>query len=249
MKAIYGLLIVVGLMFGSCNEDTNTPGTGSVQLEMKATTSLSKMSSSGRRMATGLIFRQVVVGVTELEFETPEENEQEDIEDSQDGDDDGEDDNEEVEFAGPFVVDLIAGTSTPDFGVANILPGTYEELEIEIGPVLDSGNSIFVAFDIPRDGQDTLKVQYSFSGEIEIEIEREAGFQIDGGALSQMLVLLNLDSLVNGVDFSQAVVDADGVIRLNDTSNSSLADVIDSNFDTAIEGGEDEDHDDEIDED
>lgn len=249
MKAIYGLLIVVGLMFGGCNDDDNTPGTGNVQIEMKATTSLSKMSSSGRTMATGLIFRQVIVGVTELEFETSEENEQEDAEDAQDGDDDGEDDNEEVEFAGPFVVDLIAGTSTPDFGEASILPGTYEELEIEIGPVLDNGHSIFITFDIPRDGQDTLKVQYSFSGEIEIEIERDAGFQIDGGTLNQMLVLLNLDSLVNGVDFSQAVVDADGIIRLNETSNSSLADVIDSNFDTAIEGGEDEDHDDEIDED
>ncbi|HET9487617.1 MAG TPA: hypothetical protein VFO54_09285, partial [Chryseosolibacter sp.] len=128
MKTIYGILFVSALMLSSCNED-NTPGAARVEVEMKATSSLSKISASGRGMATGLIFRQVVLGVTELEFETLEENEAEDVTDGQDGDDDGENDNEEIEFDGPFEVDLIAGTSTPDFGVANIAPGIYEEME------------------------------------------------------------------------------------------------------------------------
>ena len=246
MKTIYGILFVSALMLSSCNED-NTPGAARVEVEMKATSSLSKISASGRGMATGLIFRQVVLGVTELEFETLEENEAEDVTDGQDGDDDGENDNEEIEFDGPFEVDLIAGTSTPDFGVANIAPGIYEEMEMEIGPVLDNGNSVFIAFDIPREGQDTLKIQYAYTGEIEIEIEHEGGFQIDGGALNPMLILLDLDSLMSGIDFSQAIADSDGIIRLNNTSNSSLADIIDSNFDSALEGGEDKDHDDEID--
>lgn len=249
MKTVFGVLIAVALVLGSCNEDDNTPGAAKVELEMKATTSLSKMSASGRTMATGLIFREVLVGVTELEFETEEENETEDIEDAQDGDDDGEDDEEEIEFEGAFVVDLIAGTSTPDFGMAEVLPGVYEEIEIEIGPVLDNGKSVFMAFDVPRDGQDTLKVEYSYSGEMEIEIEREAGFTIGTGGLNQMLVLLDLDALVGSIDFSQATVDGDGIIRLNETSNSTLADIIDSSFDTAMEGGKDDDDDDEIDED
>ncbi len=248
---LYALLILVGFMGAlvSCSEN-DTPTAANVKLEMKATTSLSKINGSGRSMASGLVFHEVLLGVTELEFETQEEDQSEEDHDAEDGEDhDGEDENEEIEFEGHFVVDLINGTSTPDFGVADILPGLYEEIEIELGPVLEHGNSIYIAFELPREGQDTLKIEYSNSDEIEIEIEREAGFQLDGGVLNQMLVLFDLDSLFAGIDFNQAIVDADGVIRINETSNADLASLIEANHDNVLEAGEDEDGDDEIDED
>ena len=91
-------------------------------------------------MASGLVFSEILIGVTELEFETLEEDQREEEDDAYDGDHrDGEMENEEIEFEGEFVVDLIHGTSTPDFGIADILPGLYEEMEIEIGPVLEGG--------------------------------------------------------------------------------------------------------------
>lgn len=83
------------------------------------------------------------------------------------------------------MVDLIHGTSTPDFGVAEILPGLYEEMEIEIGPVLDGGKSVLIAFEIPRQDAEPLRVEYSYSGELEIEIERDSGFHLDGGSLTR----------------------------------------------------------------
>lgn len=246
---IFGFPVIAALALGSCNEN-DTPAAAKVQLEMKATTSLSKISASGRSMATGLIFREILVGVTELEFETLEENILEEENDAHDGEDhDGESENEEIEFEGQFVVDLIQGISTPDFGAAEILPGLYEEMEIEIGPVLDSGNSVFIAFEIPQEGADTLRIEYSSSSEIEIEIERDAGFHLDGGSLHQMLILFDLDSLFAGIDFSQAIADTDGVIRINEASNADLALLIESNLDSALDAGEDHDGDDEIDED
>ncbi len=248
MKTILGVFTVIGLVLISCN-DSNTPGTASVQLEMKATTSLSKISASGRRMASGAIFREVLLGVTELEFESAEENQVEAENDAHDGDSDGEAENEKVEYEGSYIVDLINGTSTPDFGVADVLPGNYKEMEINLGPVLDGGNSMLVALDIPRDGADTLKIEFSTSAELQLELEREEGFQLDGGALNQMLVLFNLDSLIDNIDFSQATVDADGVIRINESSNTDLALQIASNFHHSMEAGEDHDHDEEIDED
>ncbi|MEO5600935.1 MAG: hypothetical protein ABIR06_08415 [Cyclobacteriaceae bacterium] len=248
-KNILGFFIAAGIVLGSCNEN-DAPATAKVQLEMKATTSLSRISASGRGMATGLIFREILVGVTELEFETLEENELEEENDTQDGENhDGENENEEIEFEGPFVVDLIQGTSTPDFGVADLLPGLYEEMEIEIGPVLDGGISLFIALDLPREGADALKIEYSNSNEMEIEIERDAGFHVDGGALNQFLILFDLDSLFLSIDFNQAVVDADGIIRINASSNAYLAALIEANLTHALEAGEDEDGDDEIDED
>ncbi|HEX8041911.1 MAG TPA: hypothetical protein VF490_22350 [Chryseosolibacter sp.] len=248
MKTILGVFVALGAVLISCN-DSNTPGTAGVQLEMKATASISKISASGRSMATGAIFRQVLLGVTELEFESAEENQVEAENDAHDGDGDGEAENEKVEYHGSYVVDLIKGTSTPDFGIADLLPGTYEEMEINVGPVLDSGKSILVAFDIPRSGADTLKIEFSTSAELQLELERDAGFQLDGGALNQMLVLFNLDSLIENIDFSQAVVDADGIIRINEHSNTDLALHLASNFYHSMEAGEDHDHNEEIDED
>lgn len=246
---IFGFLIIVAIALESCNEN-DAPSAAKVQLEMKATTSLSKISASGRSMATGLIFREILIGVTELEFETLEEDHSEEENDARDGEDhDGEAEDEEIEFEGQFAVDLIHGTSTPDFGVADILPGVYEEMEIEVGPVLEGGISVLIAFEIPQQGADTLKVLYTNNSEIEVEIERDAGFHLDGGSLHQMLILFDLDSLFAGIDFNQAVVDADGVIRINETSNADIALLIEANLDSALDAGEDHDGDDEIDED
>ncbi len=247
---LYGLLVLVVLMGALISCESDAPTAANVNLEMKATTSLSKINGSGRGMATGLVFHDVLLGVTELEFETQEEDQSEEDHDSEDGEDhDGEDENEDIEFEGHFVVDLIHGTSTPDFGVADLLPGLYKEIEIALGPVLEHGNSIFIAFELPREGEETVKIEYSSSAEFEIEIEREAGFQLEGGHLNQVLVLLDLDALFSGIDFNHAVIDADGVIRINESSNANLAALIETHLGNVLEAGEDDDDDGEIDED
>jgi hypothetical protein len=64
-----------------------------------------------------------------------------------------------------------------------------------------------------------------------------------------MLILFNLDVLFGNIDFSQAVADADGIIRIHSTSNEDLASLIAANIHAAFEGGEDHDGDDHIDED
>ena len=246
---VVAFLIACSIVLGGCTE-SDAPAAANLQLQMKASTSLSKISSSGRRTASGLLFNEVFIGVTELEFETLEEDQREEEDDAHDGDGhDGEMENEEIEFEGEFAVDLIHGTSTPDFGSAEILPGLYEEMEIEIGPVLEGGKSVYIAFEIPRQDADPLRFEYSYSGELEIEIERDAGFHLEGGSLNQMLVLVDLDLLFANIDFSQAVADADGIIRINSNSNADLASLIAANLDVIFEAGEDHDGDDHIDED
>lgn len=249
MKMRVLLMLIVGsLWVGGCNNDE--PTAEGIKLQMRAVTSQSTIN--GRTSATGLKFSQILLGVRELEFETLEEDDLEDSNDDIDGDnDDGEDDNEEVEFEGSFVVDLINGTSTPDFGLASVQPGIYEEIEIEMGTILENNNSIFIAFSYtPDGGGSAVQVEFSSQEEIEFEIEDETtGFQLDANALTNMLVLLDLDALFSGIDLSTAVADEDGVVRINDSSNSGITQQILSNLEDACDAGEDDDNDGDIDED
>lgn len=243
---VLAVILGLSLVIQSCSN--NEPGLADVRLEMKATTGLSTIN--GRMAETGLVFTDIMVGVTEIEFETKEENEYEDGDDYEDEDDDGEDDNEEIEFEGKYVVDLIAGTSTPDFGIADIKPGLYEEIEIEMGPILDGGLTIFIAFDYTPDGAtEAMKFEFYTSAELEFEIEDENGFLLDEGAINQMLVLMDLDALFAELDFSGVTADADGIVRINSNSNVALAAQIILNLGEAMDCGEDEDNDGEIDDD
>jgi hypothetical protein len=239
-STVLTLFIGLAILLQSCNN--SDPGLSDIKLTMKATTTLSTINHSGRLANTGLVFTEVVIGVTEIEFETFEENEAED--------DDGEDDNEEVEYEGNYVVDLIAGTSNPDFGQADIAPGIYEEMEIELSPILEGDITMFVAFDYTPDGAvDPVRYEYSTDAEMEYELEPEGGFFLDEGALNQMLVLIDLDAMFANIDLNTATADIDGVVRINGSSNADLAAQIASNLEDVMEGGEDEDGDGEIDDD
>lgn len=244
---IMAFVLALGLTLESCTSDD--PSLARVDLNMKATATGSSFTS-GRLAVTDLEFTEVRVGVTEMEFETLEEDEAEDSDDFDDLDGDGEDDNEEVEYEGEFIVDLIAGTSNPDFGITDLAPGLYEEMEVELEPIMEDGNTMFVAFNYtPEGANEAIRFEYSNKYEIEFEIEDEAGFQIDEGALNQMLILFDLDALFADVDLSAASADTDGVVRINASSNAEIARAIEANFEACIEGGEDEDGDGEYDDD
>ncbi len=240
-------LMILGTVLQSCS-DSDDPSATRVDLEMKATTSLSTLKS-GRTKNSGLEFQEVLIGVTELEFETLEEDDAEENGEYDDEDGDGEDDNEEVEFEGRFVVDLINGTSTPDFGVSTVVPGVYEEIEIEMEPILEGGNTMFIAFEFTPEGADPVNVEYSNKYDLEFEIERDAGFTLDDGALNRILIIFDLDALFDGVDLNTASADTDGVVRINENSNADLADIIENNLDDVLEAGEDDDDDGDIDDD
>lgn len=251
------LLLAMIAILQSCGND-NDPAFAPVEVQMKATTTQSSIKN-GRTMNADLTFNEVLIGVTELEFETLEEDEMEDSEsetedesddnDEVENEDDSDDDNEEVEFEGEFVVDLINGTSTPDFGIADLAPGIYKEIEIEMEPILEGGNTIFISFEFTNLDEEVVTVEYSNSAELEFEIESESGYVLDEGATNHILVLLNLDSLFEGIDLNGALADEDGIVRINSSSNADLAAAIAANLDQVFEAGEDDDEDGEFDDD
>ena len=119
-----------------------------------------------------------------------------------------------------------------------------------MGPILEGGNTLFVVIEYLPDGaSEPFIIEYSNKEELEIEFERDSGFRLEEGNISQLLVLLDLDMLFAGIDFNTADVDSDGTIRINANSNSDLASKISANFEKALDAGEDEDGDDDIDDD
>lgn len=66
------LILIIGsaLLIQSCNN--NVPALADIKMTRKATTALSAINSTGRVMNTGLVFTDVMLGVTEIEFEAAE---------------------------------------------------------------------------------------------------------------------------------------------------------------------------------
>lgn len=245
--AVMAFFVALSVLLQSCSESED-PAMAKGKVQMKATTSESTISSAGRTAASGLVFHQVLLGVRELELES----EQEILIEAgvSVGDDDNGDDDYEIEFEGQFVVDLIAGTSNPDFGIADIAPGLYKEIEIKTGTYLENGNSVFVVFEYtPAGASESVVVEYSSNAEFEFEVESHSGFQFSGGDLTSILVLINLDELVGGINFEGATADDDGVVRINSSSNVSIANEIKANLHVCMKAGEDDDDDDKFDDD
>ena len=215
----------------SCGDE---PLPGGLILDMKAVGSQSSIGA--RRSATGMEFSKIMIGLVKLELETENENEQERERGEEDLD-------EEIEFKGPYKVNLITGESAPEFGKSLTAPGVYTEIEFKLGPVLDQGKTIDMAFTM--DGKN-----YEITSEIdrlEIELEQSEGFKVEENLLNTVLVQINLDILFANVDLSSATADQDGVIRINEESNASILEALLDAFDDSCDGGKDEDDDDKID--
>jgi hypothetical protein len=240
-KTKFLTLAIAIFLFASCGEDVD-PTQGEAKIVMKAQTELGTINPGARVAATEIEFKEARIGVTEIELELLYATRPDDDDDDDDYDDD------EIEFEGQFTVDLLKGTSTPDFGIADLLPGTYEEIEIDIEPIMDDGNSVFLAFQYKMQADsEPVMVEISSKKEIDIEIEKKSGIEFSGGSLSQILILFDLDKILSGIDFSKANVDSDGVIRINSSSNSGMLSSVLSNFYTSCKAGKDDDGDFEFD--
>ncbi|WOK07210.1 hypothetical protein RT717_01065 [Imperialibacter roseus] len=239
---LVALMAFAVVLIQSCGEDENIPTGAQTGFEMRAVTGTTG-STSGRVANTGYTFTEVFAGVTEIELETLEDNLEEE--------ENGEDENEEVEFEGNFVINLLTGTSEPDFGLSELLAGVYQEVEVEFENILEGDKTLIVNFNFTAEGAtEPTYVEFSTSEEFELEIENEAGFVLDGGTVNSILVTLDLEVLFASIDFSSLVADEDGVIRINENSNSDLMHEIVEKLEEALEAEEeDEDDEDENDED
>ena len=276
MKNLLVAITFILLIVTSCGENVD-PAKGDINIQMKAVTELAAINANARTAEMDIEFTEVILGVTEIELEgwsdyDDDHNGSSDDDSDDNGDDDGDDDHSgsnhddsdddsdddgddnsdyhddfEIEFEGRFVVDLLNGTSDPDFGISSVFPGEYKELEIKVSPILDDGNSISIKFNIKQEGSDPLLVELSTSKAFELEIEHDGGIQVDVSSINQILVLFDLDEILANLDLSSLDPDEDGVVRINENSNSAALLSIWQSFHYAFDACEDNDDDDEFD--
>ena len=225
MKLLLAALIVV--YAGSCTKITDT----GITLKIKGISTLPLLKKS--TAVEGYTFSEALMGIKEIEIE------------AESADDESDDyDDMEYEFEGKYVIDLLTGTSSPDLGLADLQPGTYNELEAETAQILDGGNTLIVKGTYTDASQNAYTFEFSTDDEIELEIESDEGFVLIEGEVLDMIVNIYLPMFFEGVDFSTATENADGVIIINDSSNSSLAWKINNNIDHVAEIEIDDDDDD-----
>ena len=256
MKNLLVAITFILLIVTSCGDNVD-PAKGDINIQMKAVTELAAINANARTAEMDIEFTEVILGVTEIELEGWSDHDNDysgsNHDDSDDDSDDDGDDNSdyhddfEIEFEGRFVVDLLNGTSDPDFGISSVFPGEYKELEIKVSPILDDGNSISIKFNIKQEGSDPLLVELSTAKAFELEIEHDGGIQVDVSSINQILVLFDLDKILANLDLSSLDPDEDGVVRINENSNSAALLSIWQSFHYAFDACEDNDDDDEFD--
>lgn len=139
---------------------------------------------------------------------------------------------DEIFFSGPFIVDLMTGTSVPPLEL--IIPsGVYHELQLKLVP-LDPLSTMLPAGDILLGNSMVIEASYDVAGETtkrfriilsfdhEIKFESDAGLTISEASPVNGLILgLNVNSWFTGIDIGAcfasgaATQDADGVFIID----------------------------------
>ena len=196
---------------------------------------------------------QIELDQDDSEVDTPEEEEQA---------------NSETEYTGPFVIDILNGTSDPELPYVELLPGTYNEIKLKLAKVeegqLDSsdplfGNSIYLegtysgpyaagtAVDMP--------IYISIDDDTEFELtgtDTSEGFVIDEGVVNEIIIAArmvkwfafnNSETNSNSVLFSNAVSSDSTTIVLDSTENTTIYEVVLKNIKESADYGEDDDGD------
>ncbi len=227
----------------ACNND-DEPGKAEVRLTIGAERAVSGLNQG--RVAEHIEITGAWIGIEKIELESEDETddmnddsengddengEDNGDDDGDDGDDDdGDDDENEYNFTGPYIIDLLGGTSDPELPLAEIAPGTYHEAEAELIPVVEDSLSVLI-----QGNYGDTPFMFLWENTEDFEVESETGFELSADMLYDLLITIDLHALFDGIDFDQALINVDGEIIFSKDSNRDLADIIEENIESASE--------------
>lgn len=217
MKTTFKLMLAVTMIISmaSCSKSNDT----GISLSIKGTTTLPLIKKSAQTQ--GFIFSQALLGIKNIEIKKEDEM-------LDNGD-------MNFDFPGNYTVDLLAGTTSPAIGFSDFLPGTYNKFESKTAAILNGGKSFIINGTYTDGGGTVYTFEFSTSGEVKFEFESDTAFVLTEGTVVNMLININLPLLFEGVDFSKAVQNGDGIIIINETSNAGLVEKILGNIDNVAE--------------
>ncbi|MEN8117045.1 MAG: hypothetical protein ABFS16_08710 [Bacteroidota bacterium] len=234
MKIIVKVFIVLLLAgFMACEKQDSE--IGAIDLDIKAYNGESGLIvlKSGTVMDTLGIDSAVII-LEKIEIKLQDELEEDDMDDEESEENKQEEENEYY-LEGPYVIDLLAATNEPEFPVVVTTPGIYTKFEAELYVPEDLGYSLYISGTCTMEGSGEQKFIYTYSQTEDFKAENPDGFEIADDMITQVMVMVNMEHLFEGVDFSQAIVDGDDIVRINKDSNNDLADIIEENLENASE--------------
>ncbi len=223
--------ILMLLVFISCEKQKSE--TATVDLGFIALNGTVELKSATKgEVLEGLEIDSAVIILEKIELKLQGIDEEDDIE----GEDET-DDQDEFLYTGPYVIDILAGKSKPDLPLVEVVPGTYTKFEAELYVDEERGHCVYIsgAYTTSDTEPKEFKFIYTYSQTEDFKVENPDGFEITEDMINNVWVMLDLGSLFEGVNFSQAVIDEDGFIRINKDSNRDIADIIEMNLENASE--------------
>ena len=162
-----------------------------------------------------------------------------------------------VEFEGPFVVDLLTNVSRPNVAEIGIEPGTYCRLELrmdrmeedELPAAVDPSEDI-VGRSLIVEGQrgDGVPFVAYLEADSEFKIQSPNGFAIGTNPEEDLLVVFRLADWFAGIDLDAADVES-GVVTLSEGKNQTLLEDLIHNVKKSAELFRDNDADGRLDDD
>ncbi|MEA2042780.1 MAG: hypothetical protein U9N85_09545 [Bacteroidota bacterium] len=202
-QTIFLTATILIFIISSCKNDENANAKFSVK--QKETTLKSTKSET-------FDFTKALIGISEIDFEIEPDSEDQDF-----------------EYEGKFQFDILTGTSSPAISSVEIAPGTYHELEIDVDNVLTSGKSIEIFG--TYNGIKSAQFEFTSTLNEDYDVQNTTGIKATTDETVNFVLYLDLEALFDGVDFTAADVDNDNIIRINASSNSDLASIIENNLD------------------
>jgi hypothetical protein len=227
--ATAGLMILAVI---SCSKNTTDTVIG---LTFKGVTTL-PAGAKGVEAVSPYTFTEALMGIKEIEIKRKEEHlhdtlvPRDTINKSR------------YDFKGKYLVNLLTGITTPDFGLAGFVPGTYNKFESETARVIDGTKSFSVKGSFTDPAAKVYNFNFTTKGEFEFEFESDSGFVLTEGKVLEMLININLPLMFKNVDFSKGTVDAASVIVINESTNTEIFKRVKNNIKAIAEMHEDKDH-------
>ncbi|HEY1099531.1 MAG TPA: hypothetical protein VGF99_11415, partial [Myxococcota bacterium] len=170
--------------------------------------------------------------------------------DGDDVDDDGDDDESKVVIRGPFLVDLVSGTSEPSLADVRIPAATYARIDIEVdeSPALN-GRSFVGELGLTRADNSVVTIAFGLDVDEEIRIEHPQGVAVAADAA--LLIDFVVDDWFAGADLGACIDDGllpvtDGHADLGDGDDvcGDIEDLVEANMEGSLDLGVDTDDDD-----
>lgn len=213
-KFFITFLLAIGL--NSCSDSgTGSKGTNATFTIMLSETSLAKVSAGSFTITdvggTTFTITEARTNVRHIQFDLPE----------------GETDStNQISLEGPFVIDLMTGTSNPEIDAFEVEPGIYKRIDVRlddaetkdglVSPNDDlMDNTLVVKGTFDYDGNASRNFTFILKFNEDVRFEEPGGISIAEGATKDIVINLKVDEWLQNINITKCLDDGDVALDSN----------------------------------